>query len=427
MQLSYNNVVYTIRDDAISLSPFLTLLTTTQNYVEKQGDIYVMDETNISSADLEQYVKFLNGVDYMNKDNPFLNKGIMDFMGHHNEYRYPNVFYCGILERERYKLLSSQGCHGSLVKLTAKRHRLNHEPNTDLKNYIGGEAALYLAGYIDTYESIDEYPKSMNIADIAHSYDVPCYGIVYDGIYCWATTRAAFAIRNKHNWFEPNLLGNSNYVADLCSCSMPLKLPKTRFIVPNKKAYNDLIKDIKQRWYLLEVNLDDNIEGTFNSSEFLDEIAPYVSYNTYDNLKQGLETLEINLLDFKDEGNRHRLALEISKLEKPTLETIDHCIKTYVDNKMMTFDAELLSNGMHNMDEELDILRRYMLRMGPNFFNKLHSYITIELNMIDVIVLKAFYKKDASKVSFKQVVFNGDLVELYTKSSLVWHIPHPLH
>jgi hypothetical protein len=39
-----------------------------------------MDETNISSADLEQYVKFLNGVDYMNKDNPFLNKGITNIV-----------------------------------------------------------------------------------------------------------------------------------------------------------------------------------------------------------------------------------------------------------------------------------------------------------------------------------------------------------
>lgn len=74
---------------------------------------------------------------------------------------------------------------------------ITHDDKTEVE--IGGVEFII-------HNKIYESPSQ-----VAHSQEIDCLGVVYDGINLWATERALHSIREKVNWIDPPL----EYIRDL--------------------------------------------------------------------------------------------------------------------------------------------------------------------------------------------------------------------
>ncbi len=202
-------------------SPLLVVMEETDIPVDEEDGAIILD---FSTYGLQEYIKFLEGEEV---DVTLEVKDIIDYMCHDNKLGYPDEFW-QLKKKHGLVRVPIKNEDNIRVYMYTNRYRGN---SYDLI-IRGGDIALYMGGYIDTYNEVDIFPleheDSARIVsgyidalstrkikyrvhndvhsstEAAHRYDIPCLGIVYDGSNLWSTELALWCNKNKTIWVEPD-------------------------------------------------------------------------------------------------------------------------------------------------------------------------------------------------------------------------------
>lgn len=250
MNISYNSTVHTIPEKYIAYSPFLTTLKNTEvgKDMDENGNYIVpYDPTN--------YLKFLQ-------------YGIVDgydmetynFMGHENMHGYSdeyfkirledrwirdNMYKYGLINTELYGLVEME-TRQFMSKVRSYIKKIK-ELFVDCNPIIAGGMALYIAGGSEKYGDIDVFfygddcdrakhildmhhssfgfndkcathnehnyqvifRKYKSPSEVVHGFDIDCSGFLFYKNKLYGTKRAAYSLKNKVNWFDPDRMSPS--------------------------------------------------------------------------------------------------------------------------------------------------------------------------------------------------------------------------
>lgn len=259
MNITYNSTVHTIPEKYITYSPFLTTLQNTEvgKDIDENGNYIV-------PYDPTSYLRFLQ-------------YGIVDgydmetynFMGHENTHGYSdeyfkvrledrwirdNMYKLGLINTELYGLIEMKP-REFMSKVRSHIKKIK-ELFVDCNPIIAGGMALYIAGGSEKYGDIDvffvgddcdkaknileRYKSSFTINDrcathdtfgyqvifrkykspseVVHGFDIDCCGFLFYKNKLYGTKRAAYSLKNKVNWFDPDRMSPS-YVYRLAKYS----------------------------------------------------------------------------------------------------------------------------------------------------------------------------------------------------------------
>lgn len=242
-------------------SPLLVVMEETDIPVNEEDGVILLD---FSTRGLQKYTRFLEGEEV---DVTLELKDIIDYMGHDNKLGYPDEFWQ--LKKNGYNLVKVPIQNEAIVSYLCTD---THQGNLYDLIIRGGDMALYMGGYIDSYDEVDVFPleqdnpvnvtsyyidilNSMNIkhrvydgvyhspAEVVMEYDLPWLGIVYDGSSLWSTELALWCNRNKTIWVEPEKMSIS-YVGQLyryMKKGYNIKVPYISMIEIDEEKANDIL------------------------------------------------------------------------------------------------------------------------------------------------------------------------------------------
>lgn len=265
--------------------------------------------------DLLEYVNYINGEDFK------IDEKLFELMGTPNTYSYPLDFWKVKLIDDRLRTfhedLMSLDEYEGLIELPYDNERYSrvmreirkYSPDVSKSLYIGGGAALYIAGIINKFHDIDVFTTDANVVDriaknipknsyavlsehaltvdrvqfilreykymsqIPHGFDVGCCGVIFDidNMRCYCTRRAKYCIDNMVNWLEPDR-SSPTYIKRLCKYALRgfrIMLPSINGLCLNIGQITNLKLSMMQlnegNWYYeMDIRIKDLLDYSKN-------------------------------------------------------------------------------------------------------------------------------------------------------------------
>ena len=338
MKIIGGTQLYTIDERFARLSPYLNTLLDTEVGCDMKDDAYVIDNFPL----LGKYLDYIQGkeftLDATEKDE-FLD--MYDYFGHdankyqmyetdmipmkmHDNWVRDNLYMLELWRDPLYDLVEVPALEERVQKILSEIHLVEN-------SYIAGGAAMYMAGWTDSYNDIDIFFTDKNAltdlllqrskhvieclkasgdwtnmlvygvtknavhiceaqgilrlykapTEIVHGFDVDCCGILYDlhTGKLWATKRAYWSFLNKMNIFDPERASPS-YVSRLVKYmrrGYDIYIPYFSQLEINEQSVQDW-KDTVLNMYYNNIEsyiilLDENDKGALTlPDKYLEEV-----------------------------------------------------------------------------------------------------------------------------------------------------------
>ena len=350
MYFKVRDRVFTIDDEYVKYSPYLSTLISTDVNVDTEDSIPIIDA---DPEHFNEYAKFLQGSDF-HMDEEI--EALFDYMGHSNKMGYPLDYWRVKLQdnwiRDNfYRLELWVDPYYGLIEIPIVRklpiplHPMFVESSDSTRIYAAGGVCLYMAGYTSDFSDVDLFTTSKSEAtkylsfpdnvryryskncisfwghdigiqvsndhgtdtlsrkkfqfilrlykspsEIVHGFDVDCCGILYDGHCLWATKRALYAIQNKVNWFDPSR-SSPSYAYRLSKYSIrgfKISLPHFDESLIRYDKIDDMLKRIEKRYFSITPNYESVDIGDINIQD------PYNTLMRLAKILKSKKTIKVN-------------------------------------------------------------------------------------------------------------------------------------